>query len=169
MLAPANGRVTELKTVVGGRVSAGTPIVSIESGVTGLQLVLYLPPDQGKQVKPGMDVRISPSTVKREEYGTLIGTVLEVSDFPSTAQAMQSTLGNERLVQQFSGRGAPFATRIDLVTDKSTPTGYRWSGGLGPPTTISSGTIAEAEVTVREVAPITFVIPLLRKLTGLDR
>jgi HlyD family secretion protein len=168
-LSPASGRVTEIKAAAGGRATAGMPIASIESGVTGLQLLVYLPPDQGKQVQPGMDVRISPTTVKREEYGTLIGRVLEVSEFPATAQAMLATLGNDRLVQQFSARGAPIAARIDLMRDPGTATGYRWSGGRGPAITLSSGTIAHAEVTVREVAPITFVIPLLRKLTGLDR
>jgi HlyD family secretion protein len=126
-------------------------------------------PDAGKQVMPGMDVRVSPSTIKREEYGTLIGRVLEVSEFPATAQAMLATLGNDRLVQQFSARGAPIAARIDLLRDTASPSGYRWSGGRGPSTTISSGTIASAEVTVREGAPITFVIPLLRKATGLER
>jgi HlyD family secretion protein len=168
VISPAAGRVTEIKAVPGGRVGGGTPVVSIESGVTGLQAVIYLPPDQGKQVKPGMDVRISPSTVKREEYGTLVGTVVDVSDFPSTGQAMQATLQNDRLVSQFSPRGAPFAARIDLTRDPTTVTGYRWSGGVGPATTISSGTIADAEVTVRELPPISFVIPALRKATGLD-
>jgi HlyD family secretion protein len=169
VLSPAAGRVTELKVAVGNRIPAGTPIASIESGVTGLQLVLYLPPDQGKLVKPGMDVRVSPSTVKREEYGTVVGTVREVSEFPATAQAMGAVLGNESLVRQFSSRGPPFATRIDLSRDPRTTTGYQWSGGSGPPTVISSGTIADAEVTVREDAPISFVVPLLRKATGQDR
>ncbi|MBM3531096.1 MAG: NHLP bacteriocin system secretion protein [Alphaproteobacteria bacterium] len=167
--SPASGRVFEYKVAVGNRVAAGAPIVSIESGVTGVQLVLYLPPDSGKQVKPNMDVRVTLSTVKREEYGTMVGIVREVSDFPATAQAMLATLGNDRLVQQFSPRGPPFAARVDLIPDKSTSTGYRWSGGLGPPTVIASGTLAEAEVTVRETAPIAFVVPLLRKLSGLDR
>jgi HlyD family secretion protein len=169
VLSPADGRITEFKVAPGGRVLAGSSIASIESGVTGIQLVLYLPPDQGKQVKPGMDVRVSPSTIKREEYGTIIGTVREVSDFPATGQAMLATLQNDKLVAQFSARGAPFATRIDLTRDPSTVTGYKWSGGSGPPTLISSGTIADAEVTVSEDAPITFVIPLIRKMTGLDR
>jgi len=167
--SPADGRITEFKTAPGGRITAGLSIASIESGVTGLQLVLYLPPDQGKLVKPGMDVRVSPSTIKREEYGTVIGTVREVSDFPATGQAMLATLQNDKLVQQFSIRGAPFAARIDLTRDAVTTTGYKWSGGSGPPTLISSGTIADAEVTVSEDAPITFVIPLLRKMTGMDR
>ena len=167
--SPATGRVTEVTATVGGRATPGMPIVRIESGVTGLQLVVYMPPDQGKQVRPGMEVRISPSTVKREEYGTLVGTVREVSEFPATGQAMLATLGNERLVQQFSSAGAPIAARIDLVSDASTPSGYRWSGGKGPPAGLSSGTIASADVTVRETAPISFVVPSLRKLAGADR
>ncbi len=167
--SPAAGRVTELKVAVGNRVGPGLSVASIESGITGLQLILYLPPDQGKLIRPGMQARIGPSTVKREEYGMIIGKVLDISEFPATAQAMLAYLGNERLVQQFSARGAPFAAEIELARDPSTPTGYRWSGGTGPVTVLSSGTLADAEVTVREEAPISFVIPLLRKGTGLDR
>lgn len=168
VLSPADGRVTEIRAVAGGRVAAGSAVMSIESGVTGLQAILYLPPDQGKQVKPGMEVRISPSTVKKDEYGTILGKVVEVSDFPSTAQAMESMLQNEALVSKFSATGPPFAARVDLERDSGTITGYRWSGGRGPPTIISSGTIIEGEVTVHEAAPISYVIPVLRKATGMD-
>lgn len=168
VLSPAAGKVTEIKAVPGGAVAPGTAVVSVESGVTGLQAILYLPPDQGKLVKPSMEVRVSPSTVKSEEYGTILGRVIEVSDFPSTEQAMQATLQNSGLVTQFSAAGAPFAARVDLIRDPTTPTGYRWSGGRGPATLISSGTIASGEVTVRELPPISYVIPVLRKATGLD-
>jgi HlyD family secretion protein len=168
ILSPAAGKVTEFKAVVGGRVATGTAVISIESGVTGLELILYLPPDQGKQVKPGMEVHVSPSTVKREEYGTVIGTVRDVSEFPATTQAMAAILQNDALVRQFSPQGSPFAARIELTRDSTTPTGYSWSGGVGPETTLSSGTIATAEVTVRQLPPVAYIIPLLRKYTGLD-
>jgi HlyD family secretion protein len=81
---------------------------------------------------------------------------------------MQATLQNQELVKKFSATGPPFAARVDLLRDGTTLTGYRWSGGSGPATVISSGTIADGEVTVREVAPISYVIPVLRKATGLD-
>jgi HlyD family secretion protein len=168
VLSPANGRVTEIKAVPGGRVAAGSSVVSIESGVTGLQALIYLPSDQGKQVRPGMEVRISPSTAKKEEYGTILGRVVDVSDFPSTDEAMQAMLQNQELVKKFSATGPPFAARVDLVRDSTTVSGYRWSGGRGPATVISSGTIADGEVTVRELAPISYVIPVLRKATGMD-
>ncbi|MBP2230070.1 HlyD family secretion protein [Azospirillum agricola] len=167
ILSPADGRVTEWKVAEGTRIAGGTPVVSVESGASHLQLMLYVPPEHGKKLKPGMDVRIAPSTVRKEEYGTLVGTVAEVSDFPSTPQGMLAVLQNDRLVQQFSAKGPPFAVRVDLARDAGSATGYRWSSGGGPPISVTSGTPAEGEVTVREQPPMAFVIPALRKATGL--
>lgn len=168
VVAPIDGRVTEWKAAPGSRVAGGQPIVSIEGGVTGTELILYLPPDQGKQVAVGMNVWVSPSTVKREEFGTLIGTVAEVSDFPSTPQAMMAVLQNDRLVQAFAPTGAPFASRVVLKRDPSTPSGYSWSNGKGPAMALSSGTVAEGDVTVETRRPISYVIPWLKKITALE-
>ncbi|WP_294644194.1 NHLP bacteriocin system secretion protein [uncultured Aureimonas sp.] len=167
VVAPIDGRVTEWKAAAGARVAPGQPVLSIEGGVTGTELLLYLPSDGGKQVRPGMKVWVAPSTVKREEYGTLIGTVTEVSEFPVTPQAMMSVLQNERLVQQFAPRGAPLAARVSLDADPSTPSGFRWSSGQGPALALTSCTVASGDVTVSERPPITYVIPWLRKATGL--
>ncbi len=165
--SPASGRVTEVKTAVGARVGPGTPLASIETGRSGLQLLLYLPPDQGKRVKPGMDVRISPSTAKKEEFGTLVGVVRSVSEFPSTPEGLRGVLQNDQLVRQFSAKGPPFAARIDLFPSSQTRSGYRWASGKGPDAKIGSGTLAEADVTVRSQPPISFVLPFLRKASGL--
>lgn len=168
VVAPIDGRVIEWKSAPGSRVAGGQPIVSIEGGVTGTELILYLPPDQGKRVAVGMSVWVSPSTVKREEFGTLIGTVAEVSDFPSTPQAMLAVLQNDRLVQAFAPTGAPFASRVVLKRDATTPTGYAWSNGKGPAITLSSGTVADGEVTIETRRPISYVIPWLKKITALE-
>jgi HlyD family secretion protein len=142
--------------------------LSLETGVTGLELALYLPPADGKRVKPGMPVKIAPSTVRREEFGMLAATVLDVSDFPATQQAMLATLRNDQLVQTFSAKGAPFAARVQLTLDPTTPSGFRWSGGVGPDVKLSSGSLAEGEVTVATRRPISYLIPWLRKISGLS-
>ncbi|NBN79950.1 NHLP bacteriocin system secretion protein [Microvirga tunisiensis] len=167
ILSPADGRVTEWKAIPGTRIAPGQPLLSVESGATGLELLLYLPPNQGKRVKPGMDVQIAPSTVRREEFGMMEGRVSDVSDFPSTAQAMQAVLRNDQLVQSFSEKGAPYAARISLTRDPRTASGFAWSGGSGPEQQFTSGSLAEAEVTVAWRRPISYVIPWLRKITGL--
>jgi HlyD family secretion protein len=49
----------------------------------------------------------------------------------------------------------------------TTPSGYAWSNGKGPALTLSSGTVAEGDVTVETRRPISYVIPWLKKITAL--
>jgi HlyD family secretion protein len=165
--SPADGRLIEWKAAFGTFIEPGTLVASVESGARGLQFVLYVPPDKGKQVTPGMEAHIQPNGIRKEEWGTLAGRVVSVSSFPSTRQGMLATLQNETLVDHFAARGAPFAARVDLLPDPSTPSGYRWSGGQGPPSVLTSGMLAEVEVTVRRQAPISLVLPFLRGASGL--
>ena len=167
IVSPIDGHVTELKADIGTVVAPGRPVVSIAKAGQGLELVLYISPEQGKTVAPGMEVRIAPATLNKEEFGTLIGRVLDISEFPISPQGMLTVLGNPELVKLFSVRGAPYAARVSLIPDAASPSGYQWSTGKGPPVAISAGTTASAEVTVRTQRPITLVLPLLRRQTGI--
>ena len=82
VLSPIEGRVIEVKVSTGSVLSIGTPVIGIRTENTTLEALVYVPADRGKSVKPGMEVRLEPSTVKREEFGTLVGTVLSISEFP---------------------------------------------------------------------------------------
>jgi HlyD family secretion protein len=105
--------------------------------------------------------------VKKEEFGTLIGHVLDISEFPTSPEGMLAVLGNPELVKLFSAQGAPYAARVPLIADPASPSGYRWSNGKGALVALSAGTTAAAEVTVRTRAPISLVLPLLRQQTGI--
>lgn len=164
--SPVAGRVVEIKSPIGSRVNVGNPVIAVENGAASLQLVLYLPPGEGKRVRAGMRVNISPSVAKREEYGTVTGRIVAVSEFPATAQAMAATLQNDQLVKDFSAAGAPIAARVLLDRNPATTTGYAWAGGSGPETRLTSGTLATAEVTVERQAPIHFALPFLKGLVG---
>ncbi|NVJ92290.1 MAG: NHLP bacteriocin system secretion protein [Methylocystaceae bacterium] len=167
ILAPASGRITELKVFEGKVVQASEPLVSIATAGDALQAVLYIPTKDGKRITPGMSVRIAPSTVKKEEHGTIIGKILKVSAFPATKQGMLSVLQNEELVAEYSKDGAPYVARVDLVLNRTTSSGFKWTSGTGPNISISAGTTLEAEVTVVEQAPINLIIPFVRKHTGI--
>ena len=109
-----------------------------------------MPPDRGKDIRPGMSVHVEPTQIAREEFGAIIGKVAAISEFPVTPQGMAADLHNETLVKRFSEHGAPYAAKIQLEPDASTVSGYRWSSGKGPPVRLSSGTLTRAEVTTRE-------------------
>jgi HlyD family secretion protein len=168
IISPIAGHVTEVKASVGTVVGTARPVLSIETAGEGLELLLYISPEQGKKVVPGMEVRVEPATAKKEEFGTLLGHVSEISEFPVSGEGMMAVLQNQQLVTRFMAQGAPYAARVKLLPDASTASGYAWSAGSGPPLVLSSGTTASADITVRRQAPITLVLPLLREKLGID-
>lgn len=161
------GRVLELLVDRGDVVSPGTPLLNLEVISEELEAVLFVPATAGKRVQPGMEVRISPSTVKREEYGSVIGRVTWAAEFPSSQRGMVRLLGNEALVQRLMEAGPPIQVNVALEKDARTPTGYRWSSSIGPPVQISSGTLATGDVVVRRERPINLVIPAVRERLGI--
>lgn len=168
IISPIEGRVVEIKISPGSVLAVGTPVVEIESEGTRLAAVIYIPAEQGKRIKPGMQVNLEPSTAKREEFGTMLGKVETVSDFPMTPQGMSAVLHNENLVRRFSNNGSPYAATVTLEDDASTTTGYRWAVGNGPSIQLTSGTLTHAEITTRRQRPLDLIIPLIKHLTGID-
>ncbi len=165
--APRAGRVLELLVDRGDVVSPGTPLLHLELVSEELMAALFVPAETGKRVRPGMAVRVAPSTVKREEYGAMLGKVVWASDFPSTARGMTRLLGNEALVQRLMEQGPLIQVNIALERDAKTPTGYRWSSSTGPSVDITSGTLAQGDVVVREERPIRLLLPTVREKLGL--
>ena len=66
VISPIDGRVIEFKVSAGSVLAVGTPVIQIESEGLTLAAVIYIPGDRGKEVKPGMEVRVEPTTVRRE-------------------------------------------------------------------------------------------------------
>jgi HlyD family secretion protein len=165
--SPFSGRVLELMVHAGDRVGAGNTILSLEILSEELEAVIFVPAASGKQVRRGMTVRVAPSTVKKEEYGYIIGRVSWVAEFPSTARGMMRLLANEGLVNRLTVDGPPIQVNVGLLRDPATPTGFKWSSSAGPSLKIGSGTLAEGSVTVKEDRPINLVIPTVREKLGI--
>lgn len=166
VVSPHEGRVLELAVSRGDVVTPGTPILTLEVSSEELMAVLYVPAGRGKQVQPGMEVRVSPSTVKREEYGFMLGTVHWVAEYPSTSRGMLRLLGNQELVTRLLEQGPPIQINVTLARDPATSTGYRWSSSGGPDLEISSGTLAGGSVILRRDRPLSLLLPWLRSALG---
>lgn len=163
------GRIIEVLAEPGGIVRRGQAIARLDrkgGGEQDLQAVLYIPGTDGKKVKSGMEVHVSPTTVKKEEFGSIQATVERVSEFPATPARMERVLNNDQLVKMLSAQNAPYEMYANLKLDPSTFSGYSWSSSSGPETQIRSGTMCRATVTVEERRPIEMVMPALKKLFG---
>lgn len=167
VLSPFSGRVLEILANRGNVVTPGAPVLSVEVLSEDLMAVLFVPASAGKTVQPGMVVQVTPSTVKREEFGSILGRVIWVAEFPSSARGMTRLLGNEALVTKLMTEGPPIQVNVALRRDGRTPTGYRWSSSRGPSLKISSGTLAAGDVVVKTDRPMTLVIPTLREKLGI--
>ena len=119
-------------------------------------------------------MQISPSTVKREEFGFMVGQVVSVGEFPATRQGMFRVLGSEELVQALSVDEALIEVHVDLALDTETPSGYTWSSSEGPPTQVDSGTFCAAWIKICEQRPLSIVPiyeraqPILQTLPEVD-
>lgn len=167
VVAPVGGKVTEVKITVGAAVAPGTAVASIRSGTEELEVLLYVAPADGKQVEAGMPALVTPATVRREEFGSIKGTVRSVSPFPVSFEGMVAVLQNRNLAQTFSKKGPPYAGRIALTADPTTASGFAWTSPRGSDQRLTAGTLASIEIKTRSQPPITLAVPLLKDLLGL--
>jgi NHLM bacteriocin system secretion protein len=170
-----DGQILELGVAPGQILSAGMRLGAIEAEDPGAKIVslVYFADKDGKQIKPGMSVQVTPSVVKRERYGGIIGKVTRVSPFPVTNQEMSAIIGNENMANNLSqsltaGGGAPVQVFAELEEDSNNISGYKWSSSKGPALKITSGTTASVRVQIAQQAPISYVIPIFKSLTGVN-
>ena len=170
--SPTVGRVALVQVERQATVANGSPMFLIVPAVdptAGLVGQVYFPAADAKRVRAGMPVEVVPATVKREEFGFLIGKVLDVSEVPATEASAEAEVYNKDLVSDLTKKfGVMFSARVELRPDPATPSGYSWSSSVGPPHRIAAGTPVTVSAVVERHAPITLVVPYLKKQLGLD-
>jgi HlyD family secretion protein len=166
VVSPYAGQVLEIKVSEGSLVQVGTPIISLHPDVERLEAVLYVPAERAKELRPGMEAEILPTTVRREEYGFIRGKVVFVSDYPATEAAFMRLFENAPLVRSLSAGGPVTEVRVDMAIDQATPSGYQWSSRLGAPVTLSGGTLCLGEIVTRKQNPMSLVIPEIKSAIG---
>jgi len=160
------GRVVEIKKREGDQVHDGDVVAIVEPPAVLLEPVVFVPSESGKRIKTGMEVQVSPSTVKREEYGFIKGSVGSVGEYPVSSEAAMATVKNPELVRQFLGESSKIEVHIALLTADGTPSGYSWSSSSGPPFKIDGGTTVRVSIVVDRRPPISKVLPIIKGAIG---
>jgi HlyD family secretion protein len=168
VVSPYAGEILELKVSPGSTVTEGEAILSVQPDVEMLEALVYVPSSRAKDIRAEMEVQISPSTVRREEFGFMLGKVAFVADYPATPAALMRNFQNEPLVSSLTSLGPITEVRVTLERDSNNLTGFRWSSPLGPQINISNGTFCDAEIVTRRQPPITLLLPILKDKLGLD-
>ncbi|MGE5244847.1 MAG: NHLP bacteriocin system secretion protein [Betaproteobacteria bacterium] len=155
-----DGRVVELKKRVGDHVANGEVVATIEPPSSAIEPIVYINSSSGKRIRPGMEAQISPTTVRREEYGFMRGEVQTVGEYPVTPDAVKSVTANDQLAQELIASGTKIEVHVQLKRDANTTSGYAWSSSGGPPFKIDGGTRLTVSVVVDRKAPISYVLPI---------
>lgn len=171
IISPHSGRIVELAVNPGQVVNPGTRLATLDAANPDSEMVgiTYFSVGDGKKIKPGMTLQITPQTVKRERFGGIVGTVKDISTFPITQAAAAKVVGNPEIVADLVSNQPAGLMQVvaDLHPDSTTFSGYQWSSSSGPQLNISSGTTTTVRVTIEERAPITFILPILRSSSGI--
>ena len=174
VLAPVAGCVVEQQVQPGAVVQPGTTLFELDRRDRRGELVsmAYFAGQDGKRLKPGQRVRITPTSARAQRHGGIQGRILRIRVLPVSREGLRQRLGLETLVEAVQGpNGSGTGPLIEAVTslqrDPHTPSGYDWGGGAGPDLQLSAGTTTEVSVMVEDRQPISYVIPLLRDLSGI--
>jgi HlyD family secretion protein len=157
------GRVLELSISAGQLIGAGSRIATVEVDDPDAELMnmAYFKIKDGKRVKPGDKVLVTPATVQRERFGSMIGTVREVASFPITKAGAVNEIGSSEIVEELLSGGGAIEIEASLERDPDTPTGFKWTS-KGPDVRLTAGTTTTVRVVIEQRRPITYVIPILR-------
>lgn len=164
--APTDGRIQEIRVGVGQNVAMADVLMTIGSGEAGYEVIAFLDSKQARRVSPQMPVHIIPSSVVKEEFGSIKGNVAFVSTEPVSQAYANNILQNSGLAQKFDPSGTRFLARIKVISDSSNPSGFKWWFGEGPDFEIKAGTLSEVEIVVREQRPVSLIVPALRSVLG---
>ncbi len=171
--ATHTGRVFDILIDEGSTVTPRQMLVRIEETGQPLQAFVYVPARQGQNVRPGHSAQISPSNVKKEEFGTMRATVVEKTDYASSKQAIINDIRNETLAEEYTSQGSPLRLVIELeeyadaVSGNPALSGYRWTSGKGPERKILSGTPCDATIITGHARPVDHLMTWLKSTTGL--
>ena len=166
VVSPIDGVIYELRIVEGQAVGQGDLMVVFAAGAEQVEVLAFMEAEHARLVAEGMPAHVVPTTVEEAEFGSIRGEVTFISGHPMSRQALNTWLENPELVDELVQNGGPYLARIALLGDADSPNGFRWWSGSGPPYAIATGTLADVRVVVGEQAPITLVIPALRRIVG---
>lgn len=168
--SPKSGCVIDSQIKIGEVVQVGATMFELEGNKdqVELQSIAYFAPADGKRLLVGQKVKITPSTTKQQRHGGIQGRITRIMSIPVSEEAVTSRVGNSRWFASLKkGEGPMIEVHTSLPRSASTFSGYDWGGGPGPAIKFTAGTPTSLRVLVEERRPISYVMPILRDLSGI--
>jgi len=168
VIAPRAGKLVQLTCSPGDGVHKGNTVAIISDVGDGrLRCYAFFPLTEGKRVQRDMHAHVEPSIADRDRFGVISSVVRDVDPVVGTRENFLRIINSPEVDQDIERHsGGTVSAVIDLELDATSPTGLRWSGGVGYPQQLPPGTLCEVDVVNEDVAPISLLIPWLKQAFG---
>lgn len=170
ILAPQSGTIVDINEKEGNTIQPGLHLATLEvSAVKNKQLraIIYVPAIKGNKIKKDMVMKVVPSFIKPQEYGSIIGKVAYVSKYPSTKESMFKVFQNEYIVNALVKEGPQLEVQVILNQDENTFSGYAWTTPKGPDIKLSGGMMCYARAELEAKTPLELIIPKIKEALGI--
>jgi HlyD family secretion protein len=166
-----DGQILDLTINPGQYVTAGTRLGTLEKPQSqrALQGISFFAIADAKRIQPGMKIEITPDLESRERYGGIIGKVTSVARLPATPADISRSVGNDRLAAELVNAGPVIQVGASLSADATNPDQLRWTFSEGPVFPLQAGTTTQARIEVERRSLLGYLVPSLRRLTGIYR
>ena len=165
VIAPRAGKLVQLTCSPGDGVHTGNTVAIISDVGDGrLRCYAFFPLTEGKRVHMDMRAHVEPSTADRERFGVISSVVRDVEPVAGTRDSFLRIINGPEVAQDIERHSeGTVSAVIDLELDAASPTGLRWSGGVGYPQQLTPGTLCGVDVVTEDVAPISLLVPWLKQ------
>ncbi len=167
VISPYDGKVVARRVRPGEIVQAGAALydVVVQEKNQDIFAIIFVPALTGNKIKPGTTLQVSPGAIDSSLYGSLVGTVIEISTYPVNSDRVAYWTGNREFsnwIVQKNG-GAVMEVRVELTRDNSTKSGYLWTTMEGPDETLTEGMTCTAIAIVDRKAPLVYAFDKLKQ------
>ncbi len=170
IISTGTGHVTSVLVEHGMIVDANQAIVNIndtsESQADNWVLYAYYSLLNSGKIKAGMPVLITPSMVKAEKEGSILGVVHSVNNHVQSAEALNLKYRNKNFSDAIfkMSDNMPVEVKIMLTGNEKNISGFEWTTGKGPNIRIPEGTYCSTSIAVDTLRPIEIIFSKFRKL-----
>ena len=128
---------------------------------------VFFPNKDSVLVSEGMEALITPEGISRAQFGGIKGSVASMTRLPAASNQVESLVGVKAAGKLIIDKiKEPTPGTVLLKLDPSI-NDYVWSSGNRPPVVSLTGTVVNIDVTTDLVAPISLVIPQIKKFLGI--
>ncbi|MCD7926251.1 MAG: hypothetical protein LUI85_16825 [Bacteroides sp.] len=121
-----------------------------EESMQNRDLITYVSFKELRKLAIGMEVQVSPADLSREEYGYMIGHIVEIANYPTDKAEAASRFKVEQFASDIFPKETAYEVKVVLDSAPGHPEQIRWSHRHRERINIAVGTFCNLQIVTRK-------------------